>query len=108
MVKTDPLESINPFDPFIGIYVLVTHKSERGTVHRPDQVLTRQEALRVYTINNAYKSGEEDIKGSIEPGKLADFVVLEKDFLSCSDQELKTMKVLQTVVGGKTVFSSQP
>jgi predicted amidohydrolase YtcJ len=104
MVKNDPDRAINPFNPFIGIYAMTARKTDQGTSFAPEQALTRMEALRAYTVNNACKSGEERIKGSIEPGKLADFTVLEKDYPTCSDEDLLHMKALETVVGGTTVY----
>ena len=65
------------------------------------------DALKTYTINNAIKTGEKNIKGSIEPGKLADFVILEKDFLSCDPQDFLNMEVNTTVVGGKATYRSE-
>ena len=70
----------------------------------PEQKITVEEALRAYTVNAAYASFEEGIKGSLERGKLADFVVLEKDITSVSPAEIRTVSVLMTSVGGKTVF----
>ncbi len=104
MVKLDSKASINPYNPFLGMYVLTTHKSERDTCFMPEESISRMEALATYTINGACKSGEEDIKGSIEAGKLADFTVLKKSFLKCTDEELRDMEVDMTVLGGKTVY----
>jgi predicted amidohydrolase YtcJ len=69
-------------------------------------MITREEALRLSTINNAYLTFEEKTKGSIEPGKLADFVVLAEDILTVPAKQIEEMKVLLTVVGGKTVFDA--
>ena len=62
--------------------------------------------LRMYTINVAYSCWQEDIRGSIEPGKLADMVVLDRDILNCMDEEVKDLQVLQTYVGGELVFEN--
>jgi predicted amidohydrolase YtcJ len=88
------------------MYTLTTHTTEHGKTLFPRERISRMQALRAYTINNAVKSREQHIKGSIEPGKLADFAVLQKDFLECTDQELLYMKVLETVVGGKSVYKN--
>ncbi len=70
----------------------------------PEQMLTRQQALALYTINNAYLTFQENDKGSLEPGILADFVILTKDPLTCSLDELRDMTVEETWLGGKRVW----
>lgn len=77
-----------------------------GEVLGPDQTITREQALKIYTRNAAYSTFEEDIKGSIEPGKLADLVVLSKDILTCPLDDIKDTKALMTMIGGKTVHES--
>lgn len=104
MVKLDDRHSINPFNPWVAIWSAVTRKTERGTLIAPEEAITRAEALRCYTINNAFASFEEDIKGSIEPGKLADFAVLDRDYLAVPEDELKDIQVTMTVLGGKVVY----
>ncbi len=66
--------------------------------------MTREEALKSYTLWPAYAAFEEKIKGSIEAGKLADFAVIDRDYMSCGESEIKDIRVLQTVIGGKTVY----
>jgi predicted amidohydrolase YtcJ len=94
-----------PFPPLWTIYHFVTRQTISGGVLGPDQKITRQEALRISTMGNARLTFEEKIKGSIEPGKLADFVVLDEDILEVDPKRIEQMKVLMTVVGGKTVFA---
>jgi predicted amidohydrolase YtcJ len=106
MVKWDADEGINPYNPFQAIGSVVTRKTERGSTIMPSEAITREQALKMYTINNAYASFEESIKGSIEPGKLADMVVLSNDILSCRPDEIKSIKPELTIVGGKIVYSS--
>jgi predicted amidohydrolase YtcJ len=86
------------------IYSIVTRKAYTGERIGPDQAIPVKEALRLYTINGAYASFEEGIKGSIELGKLADMVVLDRDILTIPPDELKEMKVDTTIVGGEVVF----
>jgi predicted amidohydrolase YtcJ len=96
--------SVVPYPPLWTIYHFVTRDTISGGVLGADQKITRQEALGLSTINNAYLTFEEKAKGSIEPGKLADFVVLAEDILTIPDKRIEKMKVLMTVVGGKAVF----
>ena len=103
MIRLDPLRSTNPWDPWLGIWVAVTRQYEGGGVLNPDQRLTRLEALRFYTINNARLHFEEYDKGTIEPGKLADLILIDRDPLSCPEDELRSVQVLWTMLGGKIV-----
>ncbi|MCD4710234.1 MAG: amidohydrolase [Bacteroidales bacterium] len=107
MVKWDADASINPYNPFLAIWTVVTRTTERNTVIMPSEVITREEALRMYTINNAYASFEESIKGSLEPGKLADLAILSDDLLNCPVNQIKDIQSELTIVGGKIVYSSQ-
>ena len=70
----------------------------------PDERLTREQAIRLYTINNAYLTHEEKEKGSLEVGKDGDFIVIDRDVLTCPVKEVRDVKVLTTVVGGKVVY----
>ena len=70
----------------------------------PQEALSREKALRSYTNWGAYAGFEEHLKGSIETGKLADFVVIDRDFMTCPDQELKDIQVMETYVGGECVY----
>ena len=99
-----PVEDV---DPIACFYSAVTRKNTEGKVFYGDQKMTRLEALKSYTINGAYASFEENIKGSIQPGKLADLVVLSNDLLKCSDDDIKSTKVMYTIVGGKIIYSSK-
>jgi predicted amidohydrolase YtcJ len=96
--------SVVPYPPLWTIYHFVTRDTISGGVLGADQKITRQEALRLSTIDNAYLTFEERTKGSIEPGKCADIVVLAEDILTVPEKRIEKMKVLMTVVGGKTVF----
>ena len=96
-----------PYPPLWTIYHFVTRDTITGGVLGADQKITRQEALRLATINNAWLMMEEKTKGSIEPGKLADLVVLSEDPLTCPDPQLRDAQVLMTMVGGRVVFGSE-
>ena len=106
MVKTDPDESINPYNPFTAMWSVVTRKTTRGTVYNPEQAVSREEALKMYTINNALASFEENTKGSLSKGKYADLVVLSDDILTCAEDSIREIKPLLTMVNGRTVFST--
>ena len=105
MVKWDANTSINPYNPFLAMWSAITRTTERSSVIMPSEAITRMEALRMYTINNAYASFEESIKGSIEPGKLADVVLLSENFLECPVDQIKHIKPQLTILGGKIVYS---
>ena len=92
-----------PYPPLWTLYHFITRDTITGGVLGPDQRVTRQEALRMATINNAWLNMEERLKGSIEPGKFADLVILNEDPLTCPEPRLRDAKVLMTMVGGKVV-----
>jgi len=93
-----------PFEPLMAIQSMVTRRDYRGREWGPNQRVTVDEAIRIATINGAYASSEEAIKGSITAGKLADFVILEKDPHDVDPNQIKDIKVVRTVVGGKTMY----
>jgi hypothetical protein len=87
------------------LYAAVTRKRvDTGFEFFPEQKMTREEALLSYTRWNAYAAFEEQEKGSLTPGKLADIVVLSKNLLTCQPEDILQAKVLKTMVGGKMVF----
>jgi predicted amidohydrolase YtcJ len=106
MIRFDSRHAINPFNPFFGMWMAITRKTADGSVLGADQAVTREEALRMWTLNGAWLTFEEKDKGSIEPGKLADLVVISKDFQRCPVDEIKDIDALLTVVGGRVVYRS--
>jgi predicted amidohydrolase YtcJ len=94
-----------PFEPMMAMQSLVTRTDYAGRVWGAEQRVTVDEALRIGTINGAYASYEENVKGSITVGKYADFVILEKDPHEVEPNQLKDIKIMRTVVAGKTAFS---
>lgn len=107
MLRHDPADSTNPWHPWLGIWVALTRNLERGGVLEPAEALTREQALRLYTINNAYLHREEREKGSLEVGKLADLVMTDRDYLTCPVDAVRDTRVLLTVVGGRVVYEAE-
>lgn len=95
---------VNTFNPFINMYIMVTRKDPNGVVYGADQAITREEALRLYTNGSAAYSFKENVKGSIEPGKLADLVVISHDILTCPEESMKDIQAVMTIVDGKIVY----
>ncbi len=98
--------SPGPFDPRMAIQGMVTRTGWDGKTWGANQRITLEEALRVNTINGAYNSHEEAIKGSITAGKLADFVVLAEDLFTVDKAKVKDIQIVRTVVGGSTVYQA--
>jgi len=99
---------VEPITPFRGIYCAVTRKNEAGTKeYFPAQKLTIQEAIAAYTTGSAYAEFAEKEKGTLSPGMLADFVVLDRDITKVAPAEILKTRVLRTVVGGKTVYQAK-
>jgi hypothetical protein len=107
MLRFDPIKSTNPWDPWLGIGVAIHRTTERGTVLFPQEALTREQAIRLYTINNAYLTHEEKMKGSLEVGKLGDLILIDRDVLTCPAKDIASTQVLLTVVGGKIVYEKK-
>jgi predicted amidohydrolase YtcJ len=107
MLRYDPLESTNPWSPWLGIWVALTRNLEGGGKLEPGEALTREQALRLYTINNAYLHNEEKEKGSLEPGKLADLIIIDRNYLTCPVDDVRDTKGLLTMVGGKVVYQQK-
>ena len=96
-----PVEKVNPIDCF---HASVTRQMKSGEFFFPEQKMTREEALRSYTLNAAYAAFEEHLRGSLSPGKLADITILSKDILTVPEDEIRDTDVLYTIVGGKIVY----
>ncbi|MBL4574381.1 MAG: amidohydrolase family protein, partial [Gammaproteobacteria bacterium] len=97
---------ILPIGPLVGIYAAVTRKGMSGRVFGADEAITIEEAIAGYTIKGAYLGFEEDIKGSLEPGKLADMIVLSRDILTIDPEEIMDIEIEQTYVGGELVYQN--
>lgn len=92
-------------NPILGIYAMVTRRTEGGDTIGPNQAIDVKQAIRTYTINGAYASFDEDRLGSIEEGKLADMIVLSGDITSVDVEEIKDIRVLTTIMDGKAVHT---
>ncbi|MFO0901504.1 MAG: amidohydrolase family protein [Pirellulales bacterium] len=105
MQKIGSLRSINPYNPFLAMWVAQTRRGKwfEGQLH-PEERLSRAEALRFYTMNNAYLMFLDDQLGSLEPGKLADFVILDRDLLECPIDDVRSTQVVSTYVSGRQVY----
>ena len=96
-----PVEDVSPLASF---YASISRKLKDGAVFYPAQRMSRDEALRSYTLNNAYAGFEEKLKGSLEAGKLADITVLSRDIMTIPEDEILSTDVVYTIVGGKVMY----
>lgn len=102
-----PVESHNPF---LGLYAAITRQSRKGEPPggwQSTQRMTREEALRAFTLDAAWAAFEEDLKGSLTAGKLADFVVIDRDVMTCEPGDILQTRVLMTVIGGEVVYEDR-
>ena len=102
MNGTDP--PVEEIDPIASFHCSITRELPDGSIFQPEQRLTRDQALRSYTINNAFAAFEEHLKGSITPDKLADITVLSKDIMSVPEDEILETEIIYTILGGKIVY----
>jgi predicted amidohydrolase YtcJ len=105
MQKIGSLRSNNPYNPFLGMWITLARRArwtEKTLI--PGEAITREQAIRFYTINNAFLTFEEKEKGSIEAGKLADLVVIDRDILRCPEDAVKHTVVQRTYLGGRLIY----
>ena len=107
MVILNSIDATNPWNPWLGIWTALTRQTERGGVLNPAECLTREQAIRFYTINNARLNFEEAKKGSLETGKFADLILVDRDVSKCPVDDVRSAKVLLTMVGGKSVWEER-
>ncbi|MEO6080728.1 MAG: amidohydrolase family protein [Steroidobacteraceae bacterium] len=99
---------VAPLNPWMGVYYAATGVNVMGALVNDGQQITRQEAVKLYTRANAWHMNMEDRIGSIEPGKLADLAVLNRDYMTCTDEELKRIMSVMTICDGKIVHEAGP
>lgn len=106
MQKIGSLRAINPYNPFLGMWVTLTRRSRwhDGQLH-PEEALSREQTIRFYTSNNATILFLDDVTGSLEPGKFADLIVLDRDILKCDLDDVRHTEVIRTYLGGSLVYS---
>lgn len=106
MQKIGSFRSVNPYNPWLGMWIAITRKARYvdEPVH-PEQALTRQQALQFYTINNAKILFLDEVTGTLEAGKAADMILLDRDFLECPVDDIPQTQVLKTWLAGKVVFA---
>jgi predicted amidohydrolase YtcJ len=100
---------VAPPDPLLGIYAAVTRRTLDGKTPRgwiPEQKITVEEALRCYTVGGAYAGFEEQVKGTVAPGKLADLALIDRDITRIDPEEIRNAKVVLTIVGGRIVYEA--
>ena len=106
MYGFDPNTSLNPYNPFLTMYMVVSRNTAGGQVIGPEQQVSREDALRMMTMNAAWLSFDEKKVGSIEVGKLADLAILTDDLMTVDEEKIKDIRSLLTVMGGEVVYES--
>jgi len=97
---------VNPINPLLNMYVMVTRKDINGKVYGASEAISREQALRLYTSSAARYTFEEGRKGTLEPGKLADLTVLDRDYLTIPADQIRDIRPVMTMVGGRVVFDA--
>lgn len=106
MIGHDKNTAVNPYNPFLSMWIEIARQTDRGRVIHPEEKITRAEALKTHTIWGAYLQFSEKQKGSIEPGKLADLVVIDRDYLTCAEDQIRNIQPVMTILNGKVVYEN--
>ena len=103
MIGHDKNRAVNPYNPIFNMWMSITRRTREGVEVYAEEKITREQALRMYTNGSAYLMFSEKELGSLEAGKFADFVVIDEDFLKCTDDAFRNITPKATVVSGKAV-----
>jgi predicted amidohydrolase YtcJ len=98
--------AVNSYNPFLSMWIAVTRKMRNGEVLFPEERITREEALRMYTTGPAYMQFNEKDRGSVEAGKLGDLVVIDRDYFTCPEDQIREIRPVMTILNGKVVYRS--
>jgi predicted amidohydrolase YtcJ len=104
MIGYDKNKAVNPYNPFLQMWIAISRKTDQGAEIHPEQKITREEALKTHTIWAAYMQFADHERGSIEPGKLADLVVIDRDYLTCPEEEIRSIEPEMVMIDGKIVW----
>ncbi len=104
MIGYDKNRAVNPYNPFLSMWIAIARKTTEGKVVHPEQRITRQEALRMHTTGAAYLQFAEDTRGSLETGKLADLVVIDRDYLTIPEDDIRNIQSVMAIVDGKIAY----
>ena len=104
MIGHDKNSAVNPYNPFLSMWIEVTRLTNRGKVMHPEQKISRAEALKTHTIWPAYLQFAEKERGSIEAGKLADLVVIDRDYLTCPEEQIRNIEPTMTILNGRIAY----
>jgi predicted amidohydrolase YtcJ len=107
MIGHDKNTAVNPYNPFLSMWIEVTRSTKGGKVTHPEQRISRAEALKTHTIWAAWMQFAEKERGSVEPAKLADLVVIDRDYLTCPEAQIKDIQPIMTIVDGRIVNHAQ-
>jgi hypothetical protein len=104
MIGHDKNDAVNPYNPFLNMWMCIVRKMRDGREFYPDEHISREQALRMYTTGGAWLQFDEKTRGTLERGKLADAVVIDRDYFECPVDEIRSIAPVMTMVGGKIVY----